>query len=116
MQAANNISVGELSPATSFSTPESGMFRIYHPTYDKVFDYLAVPAMPESLLVEYNGSMSLVVTWNPPLCDYGIRTSYNVSWRISNIVSTCTRVVGDSIITTTNSFPMLNLEMRATLI
>lgn len=71
--------------------------------------------MPENLLVEYNGSMSLVVTWDPPLCDYGIRTSYNVSWRISTIVFACSRVVGDPIITTTNSFPTLNLEMRATL-
>ena len=84
----------------------------------RLFDYLAVPAMPENLLVKYNGSMSLVVTWDPPLCDYGIRTSYNVSWRISTIVSTCSslRVVGDPSITTTNSFTMLNLEMRATLI
>ena len=81
----------------------------------RLFDYLTVPSMPENLLVEYNGSMSLVVTWDPPLCGYGIRTSYIVSWKISTIVFACSRVVGDPIITTANSFPTLNLEMRATL-
>ena len=40
---------------------------------------LAVPTMPQNLLVEYNSSTSLVVTWEHPLCDYGSRTSYNVS-------------------------------------
>ena len=43
-----------------------------------------VPTMPQDLLVQYISSTALKVTWNHPLCDYGIRTQYNVSYAFLN--------------------------------
>ena len=38
----------------------------------------AVPTPPRNLTVTYTSSTALLVTWEPPLCDYGNRTRYTV--------------------------------------
>ena len=38
-----------------------------------------VPTEPHGLTVTYLNSTALEVTWEPPLCDYGIRQGYIVS-------------------------------------
>ena len=43
------------------------------------FSIRVVPTEPRDLTVMFINSTALDITWEEPLCDYGIRTKYTVS-------------------------------------
>ena len=47
----------------------------------------AVPTEPRELTVMYLNSTELEITWQNPLCDYGVRRGYNVSLHATLLVN-----------------------------
>ena len=91
--AETTVGTGPFSPSRSFTTPEDGIVtsknnpiglpipcmrvQICICTYFHV-PHL-VPTEPRDLTVTYLNSTALEVTWQNPLCDYGVRRGYTVS-------------------------------------
>ena len=86
VQAETAVGPGPFSSPRTFTTPENGMITIvqlqlYFKWVQHAFNNLLplVPTEPRRLTVMYLNSTSLEVTWEHPLCDYGIRRGYTVS-------------------------------------
>ena len=55
--------------------------QMYFQKLQCAFTLYLVPTEPRGLTVMHLNSTSLEVTWEHPLCDYGIRRGYTVSWQ-----------------------------------
>ena len=85
--AVNREGFGEFSNSITFSTNEDGkiftalLFIIYIP---KFYTH-TVPSEPRNLTVVASSSTSLQLTWEHPLCEYGVIVNYTVSKIVSEI-------------------------------
>ena len=81
--AVNTEGFGEFSSSIIFGTNEDGKILIYccdiHNFHTPLFCVYTVPSAPCNLTVVANSSTSLQVTWEHPLCEYGILINYTVS-------------------------------------
>jgi hypothetical protein len=82
--AANAEGFGEFSNSITFCTNEDG--KIFTDIQIIIYTYIfcglfahTVPSAPRSLTVVASSSTSLQVTWEQPLCEYGILVNYTVS-------------------------------------
>jgi len=83
VRAATVVGPGPFSHSTFFTTPENGTpIPQVSNRSDNVKIYPlnhAVPTTPRELTVLYLNSTALEITWEHPLCDYGVRRGYTVS-------------------------------------
>lgn len=79
IQAVNALGFGEFSNATIFRTNEYGKLSTLSTVCVSLCSLHTEPSEPLSLTVEYITSTSLNVTWQRPLCEYGVITNYTVS-------------------------------------
>ena len=85
VQAETAVGRGPFSSSRPFTTSENGMTMIaysyeWFPHFNVPYQLLPlVPTEPRELTIMYLNSTALEVTWQHPLCDYGIRRGYTVS-------------------------------------
>ena len=97
VQAVTIVGTGNFSEAQSFSTPESGVCATLlkqslcsrrHSNSvlwcAMTFSWFTAPTEPRNLTVMYINSTALYITWQPPLCHYGIITGYTVRTAINS--------------------------------
>ncbi len=80
VQEETAVGPGQFSPARRFSTPEDRKSHYSHNSHTSTLQATVSTGStePRNLVVMYTSSTSLRITWEPPLCDYGIRTGYTV--------------------------------------
>ena len=85
VQAETTVGAGPFSTSRSFTTREDGMeIQLQFPVsmnLNSTYSHAPhlVPTEPRELTISYLNSTALEVTWQNPLCGYGVRRGYTVS-------------------------------------